>query len=119
MSILQTQLSVEEVFSHYENAIGVIHLAAFTNLNEAYKQTDDKNGVCYKVNVLGSSIIAETAKRHQKYMVHISTDYVFDGEKEEPYTEEDSPHPIEWYGQTKLWADEAVKHLALIMLYCD
>lgn len=100
--------SVEKAFSDNPDAVGVIHLAAFTNLNTAYEQNGDKEGICYKVNVLGSKIIAETAARHQKYLIHISTDYVFDGEKTEPYTETDKPHPIEWYGQTKLWADEAV-----------
>ncbi len=114
--------TVEAAFAAHPDASAVIHLAAFTDLNKAYEQRDDKEGVCYKVNVLGSDIIAKAAAKHQIYMVHISTDYVFDGEKSEAYTEEDTPHPIEWYGQTKLWADEAVeaagtKHVTLRLAF--
>jgi dTDP-4-dehydrorhamnose reductase len=89
----------------------VIHLAAFTDVDRAWEQQGDKNGSCYQVNVIGTRNIAQLCAQHKKYLIHISTDYVFDG-KNPPiggYTEEDKPSPIEWYGQTKLWAEEAVE----------
>jgi dTDP-4-dehydrorhamnose reductase len=99
---------VENIFAQ-SDAGAVIHLAAFTNVSGAHEQNGDVNGVCYKINVGGTRTIAEAAKKHTKYLIHISTDYVFDGTKEEPYTEEDVPHPIEWYGMTKLMAEEVIK----------
>jgi len=89
----------------------VIHLAAFTDVSKAYEQTGDKNGLVYKVNVLGTQNIANACHKYHHYLIHISTDFVFDGQNPPPaggYTEEDQPHPIEWYGQTKLWAEQKV-----------
>lgn len=99
--------SVEQIFSS-SNAQAVVHLAAYTNVSAAYEQQGDTEGVCYKVNVLGTKTIAEAAQKYNKYLVHVSTDYVFDGKKQDQYVENDVPSPIEWYGQTKLWAEEAV-----------
>ncbi len=87
----------------------LIHFAAFTNVNEAFKQTDDKSGICYRVNVEGTKNIVNSCKKHGIHLVHISTDFVFAGDKQEPYTEQDPRHPIEWYGQTKAWAEEIVE----------
>lgn len=87
----------------------LLHLAAFTNVNEANNQKEDKNGICYKVNVGGTQNIAELCKEHGIYMIHISTDFVFAGDKEEPYTEKNPRNPIEWYGETKATAEEAVE----------
>jgi dTDP-4-dehydrorhamnose reductase len=86
----------------------VIHLAAFTDVSKAFEQKDDKNGLVYKVNTLGTKNIAQTCQKHNHYLIHVSTDFVFDGTKETLYTEADKPNPIEWYGQTKLWAEEEV-----------
>jgi dTDP-4-dehydrorhamnose reductase len=87
----------------------IIHLAAFTNVSAAHEQTDDKSGLCYRINVEGTNTIAKAAAKYGKHLIHISTDFVFDGTKDGAYTEEDIPTPIEWYGRTKLWAEEAVK----------
>ena len=98
----------------------ILHLAAFTNVSEAHKQNGDKNGLCYRVNVTGSENIVMAAREYSKYLIHISTDFVFDGSKSTPYTEADSPNPIEWYGETKLRAEELVqqnlKHYLIIRL---
>jgi dTDP-4-dehydrorhamnose reductase len=106
---ITNEVSVDRVFVDNPQSVGIIHLAAFTNLNAAAEQEGDKDGVCYQVNVTGSGVIAQAAARHKKYMIHISTDYVFDGEKTEAYTEADSPSPIEWYGKTKYMAEKAVE----------
>lgn len=87
----------------------IINFAAYTNVEEAENQVDDQNGICYRVNVLGVKNISEVCKDLGKYLIHISTDYVFDGQKDLPYTEEDQPNPINWYGRTKFLAEQEVK----------
>ena len=65
-----------------------------------------KNGLCYQVNVIGARNIARICRQEKKYLIYISTDFVFDGEKTGGYTETAAPAPIEWYGQTKYWAEQ-------------
>ncbi len=99
-----------EAFITSHPAPVLIHFAAFTNVNEAFKQTGDKSGICYQVNVEGTKNIVNSCKKYGIHLVHISTDFVFAGNKQEPYTEQDPRHPIEWYGQTKAWAEEIVEN---------
>ena len=87
----------------------VFHLAAFTDLNAASQQKDDTDGPGYRINVLGTRHIANACQKFQKYLIHVSTDAVFGGEKMIPYTEEDVPSPIEWYGKTKFFAEQEVQ----------
>ncbi len=107
VDITNPQKVDEFITSH--SAPVLIHFAAFTNVNEAFKQTGDKSGLCYRVNVEGTRNIVNSCKKHGIYLVHISTDFVFAGDKQEPYTEDDPRHPIEWYGQTKAWAEEIIE----------
>ena len=102
---------VFNVFKNNQDVVGVLHLAAMTDVSRAYQENGDKNGLVYKVNVIGTRNIAQAAADFKKFLFHVSTDFVFDGSKKTAYTEEDQPHPIEWYGQTKLWAEEAVAEL--------
>jgi dTDP-4-dehydrorhamnose reductase len=53
-------------------------------------------------------VLAEEAKRLGALIVHYSTDYVFDGEKRSPYTEDDAPNPLSHYARTKLEGDRAI-----------
>jgi dTDP-4-dehydrorhamnose reductase len=99
---------VREVFKN-SSAKFVLHLAAFTNVTAAWEQSGDKQGLAYQVNVEGTKNIIKACKEFDKHLIHISTAYVFDGEKEELYKEDDKLSPIEWYGQTKADAEEAVK----------
>jgi len=101
---------LKKAFQENQEAEIVLHLAAFTDVDTAYQQKDDKNGLCYRVNVLGTKNIARLCKETGKYLIHISTDFVFSGRKKTAYTEDDTPDPIEWYGQTKYWAEEEVKN---------
>lgn len=87
----------------------LIHYAAYTNVNEANKQKGDKDGICYKVNVEGTRNIAEVCRENNIYMIHISTDFIFAGDKDDYYTENDKRNPIEWYGETKAMAEEVVE----------
>lgn len=87
----------------------VINFAAFTDVQAAEKENGDKNGICYKINVEGADNVANVSKDSGVHLIHISTEYVFDGTKSDsPYKEEDSPNPINWYGQTKYFADQFV-----------
>lgn len=90
-------------------ATHVIHLAAYTDVTGAWKQTDDTTGIAYQVNVVGTENVVKAAEATNKHVIYVSTAYVFDGEKKELYTEEDAPKPIEWYGKTKYLAEEIVK----------
>ena len=87
------------------------NMAAFTDVTAAHEQDGNKEGSCYRVNVLGTKNIVRACQELDKHLIHISTDFVFDG-KNPPaggYTEKDRPNPIEWYGKTKLLAEEAVQ----------
>jgi dTDP-4-dehydrorhamnose reductase len=99
---------IEMVFDSHPGAVSVVHLAAFTDTNAAWTQNGDKGGLCYEINVLGTRNIADLCRRYNKYLIHISTDFVFDGTKTGPYLETDTPHPIDWYGETKLLAEKEV-----------
>ncbi len=91
------------------NPDSIINFAAYTNVEEAEKQKGDKAGICYLINSIGAKNVAEIAKEFNKKLIHISTEYVFDGTKDvSPYTEEDKPNPINWYGQTKYFGEQFV-----------
>jgi len=100
--------SLSTAFEANKDAIAVIHLAAFTDTNGAWEQRDDKNGLCYQLNVVGTQNILELAKKYNQQFIYISTDFVFDGTKTTPYTEEDTPNPIEWYGETKYLGEKVI-----------
>lgn len=86
----------------------LLHFAAFTDTNAAQKEAGDKEGIVYQVNVEGTRNVAHSCAKHGVHLIHISTTFVFDGTKTEPYVETDEPHPLDWYSQTKLWAEEVV-----------
>ena len=93
----QVKKEVEEF-----NPDSIINFAAYTNVQEAENQKDDKSGICYLINSIGAKNVAEVASEFNKHSVYISTEYVFDGTKEmNPYVEDDKPSPVNWYGQTK------------------
>lgn len=83
----------------------VIHCAAYTAVDKA----EDERDLCYAVNVLGTRYIVQACKEIDVKMVYISTDYVFDGEKEEPYEVTDTPKPVNYYGLTKYLGEQEVQ----------
>lgn len=101
--------SLKKAFLKHLDCKAVIHLAAFTDVSEAAKQEGNKKGLCYQINVIGTQNTANLCQEYGKYLIHISTDFVFDGKKKTAYTEEDKPHPIEWYGHTKYLAEKIVQ----------
>ena len=86
----------------------IVHMAAFTDVNAAAKQEGKPDGMCFKINVIGTQNIVKLAKQLNRQLIHISTDYVFDGTKTGGYIETDKPNPIEWYGKTKHEAEKIV-----------
>lgn len=95
------RVQVEEAFKFFlslPNPQGVIHSAALTNVDTCGLNPKK----AYAINTHGSSLIAQKAAESHLPLVYISTDYVFDGLKGEPYNEEDRPQPINIYGRSKL-----------------
>jgi len=82
----------------------IVNAAAYTAVDAA----EDEPAVARAVNAEGPAVLAEEASHLQCPIVHYSTDFVFDGAQENPYTEVDSPAPLNVYGQTKLDGDRAV-----------
>ena len=87
----------------------IVNAAAYTAVDQAEEEPD----LTLAINGTAPAILAEEAKKLGAALVHYSTDYVFDGEKQDPYTEEDSPNPMGVYGRTKLAGDEAIQSTGL------
>jgi dTDP-4-dehydrorhamnose reductase len=81
-----------------EQADIVINCAAYTNVEKA----ETESGQAFKVNAEAVGNLARIARKKNIYVIHISTDFVFDGIKEIPYIETDLPNPINIYGKSKL-----------------
>lgn len=82
----------------------VIHCAAMTNVDLCESEPD----LAHAVNAVGSANVARAAQRAGAKLVAVSTDYVFDGTKGSPYTEDDATNPIQVYGASKLAGERAV-----------
>lgn len=89
----------------------VFHFAAYTDVQGAEKEKDlREQSTAWKVNVGGTENIVACCKKYGKHLIYISTDYVFDGTKDE-YNEDDIPNPLSFYTETKFHGEEAVKTL--------
>jgi len=78
----------------------ILNAAAYTNVDGA--ETSEGRIAAWKVNAVGSRNLAEVALKQDLTIVHISTDYVFDGKSLGFYTEDDEPRPLGVYGKAKL-----------------
>ena len=91
----------------------IINAAAYTDVDKAETEIE----LAYKVNTEAPKVLAEKASQLNIPMIHFSTDYVFDGLKNEPYVETDQANPQSVYGKTKWKGEEAVrdhkKHIIL------
>ena len=84
----------------------IINAAAYTGVDKAEIEIE----LAYKVNTEGPKILAEKASQLNIPIIHFSTDYVFDGLKNEPYVETDQTSPQSVYGQTKWKGEEAIRN---------
>ena len=83
----------------------ILNLAAFTRVDEC--ESDEE--AAFRVNALGPQSLALAARETSATLLHVSTDYVFDGEKDAPYDELDEPRPISVYGRSKLAGERLVR----------
>ena len=89
--------AVSEAVSHFKPDV-IINCAAYNFVDKAEGDFD----TAFRVNALGPKNLASICKKYNALLVHYSTDYVFDGEKKDFYTEEDESNPINNYGKSKL-----------------
>ncbi|AXT61839.1 dTDP-4-dehydrorhamnose reductase [Aquimarina sp. AD10] len=85
----------------------VINCAAYTNVEQAEKESEK----AFLVNAEGVKNLAEVCKEQNSTLIHVSTDYVFDGKKQSPYTEEDIPNAINEYGKSKLKGEQYIQNI--------
>lgn len=90
-----------EVVKHYGD---IVNCAAYTNVDGAETERE----AAYKVNAEAVTQLGKLAAKEGKYVLHISTDFVFDGELDRPYIETDEPNPISEYGKSKLMGEEGL-----------
>lgn len=101
VDITDARASLEAVAEHGPEA--VINCAAYTNVDEAEARPE----LALRVNGLAAGHVARAAAAQDARVVYVSTDYVFDGTKGEPYVESDSPNPLSAYGRSKLAGEQA------------
>ena len=82
----------------------IINAAAYTNVDKSESERE----LAWKINVKGVEYLSETARVLDSHLIHISTDYIFDG-KNGPYTENDTPNPLGYYARTKLASENTLK----------
>lgn len=102
-----TDKSAVEAFFEVHKPDGVIHCAAYTNVDSAETEKE----LCEKINSDGTKNIAECCKKSNSKLIYISTDYVFDGKGSEPFKTDAATAPCNYYGETKLMGENAVKEI--------
>lgn len=100
-----TSAEAIENFVTANNITKIINCAAYNDVNGAESNFDE----AVRLNVTAVASLAECAARHDIYLIHFSSDYVFNGKKKSPYHESDRAFPISAYGKTKLAGEIAIK----------
>ncbi len=103
-----TDASAVEAFIGATKPEAIVNCAAYTAVDKAESDVETAR----KINVDGVANLARSAAVHNAGLIHISTDYVFDGLNHRPYNEEDMPCPISVYGKTKYEGEEIMRRLA-------
>ena len=99
--------AIEQLIMEQRPAI-IVHAAAMTQVDQCELHKQD----CYNINVTATRFIIDAAKAIGARLIFVSTDFVFDGNNG-PYTENDEPAPVNYYGSTKLVAEKAVMESGL------
>ena len=97
---------VRELVRRVEPEI-ILNAAAYTAVDRAESEPE----LAMAINAEAPRILAEEALRRNALLVHYSTDYVFDGSKQGPWTEQDAPAPLNAYGASKLAGDESIRQV--------
>ena len=84
----------------------IIHTAAMTNVDACELQQE----ACDQMNVEVVAHILEYCENREVYLIHLSTDFIFDGEKGTIYKEEDTANPVNYYGRSKLKSEEMIRN---------
>lgn len=100
-------LAVQKVITEFKPD-AIIHAAAMTQVDECELNKID----CYNINVTATRFVVEAAKEVNAKLLYVSTDFIFDGSAG-PYSEEDEPKPLNYYGSTKLSAETEVMESGL------
>jgi|TARA_B110000438_G_C15698981_1_gene600163 dTDP-4-dehydrorhamnose reductase len=95
---------VKGVFEKYQPDV-LINTAAMTNVDAC---EEDKEG-CWKMNVTAVAYLLEECKKYNTHFIHLSTDFVFDGENG-PYSESDLPKPLSYYGESKFASEKVIQN---------
>jgi len=95
----------DEIFSIRPDI--VIHSAAYTEVDNCEKNKE----LAFRINAKGTENVSNACKLVNAKLIYISTDFVFDGEKQTPYSETDIPNPLSTYGSSKLEGEKAVQSI--------
>lgn len=95
--------SIEKTFNE-NNIQYCINCAAYTAVDKA----ETEKNIAFLINAEAVKNLAQVCKKHQAILIHISTDFVFDGSKSIPYIESDTPNPLNVYGASKLKGEEHI-----------
>jgi dTDP-4-dehydrorhamnose reductase len=104
---LSSEHSIRDLVRRVEPAV-IVNAGAYTAVDQAEVERD----LCYAVNAAAPRILAEEAARLGALLIHYSTDYVFNGEKPEPYLETDPIGPVSVYGASKAAGEAAIAETA-------
>ena len=100
---ITSAVAVDEIIKREEIEV-VVNCAAYTAVDRAEEEVDTAD----KINHLAVANLAKSCAKHNTTLIHISTDYIFDGEATSPYTEDSAPAPLNVYGRTKLAGECAI-----------
>lgn len=99
---ITSQSEVDEIMEIHKPHV-VINTAAMTNVDAC--EDDQEN--CWDINVNAVSYLLESAKKYNSHFIHLSTDFVFDGE-DGPYEENDEPNPLSYYAKSKYASEKLI-----------
>ena len=102
-----TKVDELQNFAQSKPITWIVNCAAYTAVDKA----EDEPDLAFKINAEGPENIATIAKQIGAKLIHISTDYVFDGTKNDAYTETDDPKPLGVYGASKLLGEENIRKI--------
>ena len=96
--------AIKDVFASQSFDV-CINAAAYTHVDGA----ETNKALAYEINATAVETLAKVCKQHECWLIHMSTDYVFDGTLDRPYVPEDTPNPLNVYGASKLAGEQAIE----------